>query len=80
MKKGATFYTASKDGQVVMVDTTLKGLLDRLKMDDLVAPHYNTIYTNLNAGAKMYTYEEYLFQKLTAGRNDDFIDSQANPK
>jgi hypothetical protein len=80
MKKGATFYTVSKDGQVVMVDTTLKGLLDRLKEYNLVAPHYNTIYTNLNVGAKMYTYEGFLFQKLTAGRNDDFIVSQANPK
>ena len=80
MKKGATFYTASKEGEVIMVDTTLKGLTDRLAEANLVAPHYNTIYNNLNNGSKKYIYEDFLFQKLTAGLNDEFIDSQANPK
>lgn len=60
-----------------MVDTTLKGLIDRLRSEEIVAPHYNTIYNNLKGDNPIYEYDGYLFQKLTAGRNDAFIASQA---
>lgn len=78
-KDASNFFTASKDGQVVLVDTNLSSFIRRLPEVGLVAPHRNTLDNNFADGNK-YEVGGVLFQRLIAGRNDDFIASQANPK
>lgn len=80
MRKDAkNFFTASKGGYVILVDTNLSSFIRRLPEVGLVAPHRNTFDNNFADGNK-YEVDGVIYQKLTAGRNDDFIVSQANPK
>ncbi len=78
MRKDANnFFTASKDGYVILVDTNLSSFIRRLPEVGLVAPHRNT-FDKKFAISNIYEVDGVLFQRLPAGQNDDFIASQAN--
>ncbi len=75
MRNNVTIFTATKDNEVLLVDTNLKSFVTRLGQ---AAPHYNTLYKNFEKAAK-YIYGNLCLQKHSADQNDGIVMSAASP-
>lgn len=79
MKGRTKVYTVVKNGRVLLVDTNVTGLCNKLISIDPNAPHYNTLYLNLKS-SDSYQFGDYLIQKFSADQSGEVSGAAASPK